>query len=147
MVFRKWVLFFLLPFLVFAQGYITFIGSLTSQKLSSGSFLKFKNISINLPVLLGGLISAEVLPPSVCEILKKFKVQTMQPLTIKEIKVAFTNQTRTIEISKAQNNFIAWEKITFITSPQGERIEIKNLTLNSPILNTLNLKPIHNTKT
>jgi len=143
MVFRKWVLFFLLPFLVFAQGYITFIGSLTSQKLPSGSVLKFENISINLPVLLGGLISAEVLPPSVCEILKKFKVQTMQPLTIKEIKVAFTNQTRTIEISKAQNNFIAWEKITFITSPQGERIEIKNLTLNSPILNTLNLKPIH----
>jgi hypothetical protein len=129
--------------MVFSQGYVSYIGKLTSQKLKNGSVLKFENVSINLPVLIGGLIGAEILPPSVCDFLKKFRINSMQPLQIKEIAFYFRNQTRTVEIPGAKNNFIEWRKISFVTSPEGEKVEIDHLTLNSPILNTLNLEPIH----
>jgi hypothetical protein len=140
---KKVFLFLLIPLMVFSQGYVSYIGKLTSQKLKNGSVLKFENVSINLPVLIGGLIGAEILPPSVCDFLKKFRINSMQPLQIKEIAFYFRNQTRTVEISGAKNNFIEWRKISFVTSPEGEKVEIDRLTLNSPILNTLNLEPIH----
>ena len=125
-----------------ANDYITYIGGLKAQALQNGGVLRFQNISINLPVLISGLIAAKALPPKTAIIFKKLQLDRVGPLDIEEIRVTFQGNTRYIELSAAKNEAIKWQKITFINSPTQNVIKIENLVLSSPVLNQIYISPI-----
>ena len=125
-----------------ANDYITYIGGLKAQPLQNGGVLRFQNISINLPVLISGLIAAKALPPKTAIIFKKLQLDRVSPLDIEEIKVTFQGNTRYIELSAAKNEAIKWKKVTFINSPAKNVIEIENLVLSSPVLNQIYISPV-----